>query len=52
MRTITEQDFLRWAAGKSLGLDPRYPDAAVLDFLGGSESRFGSFRQSQSVVPI
>jgi hypothetical protein len=40
MRSITEQEFLRWAAGKSLGLDPQYPDSAVLDFRGGSESRF------------
>ena len=40
MRTITEQEFLRWAAGKNLGLDPRYPNSAVLDFREGSESRF------------
>jgi hypothetical protein len=40
MRTITEQEFLRWAAGKNLGLDPQYPDSAVLDFRGTSESRF------------
>lgn len=40
LRAITEQAFLRWAAGKSLGLDPQYPDAAVLNFRGGSESRF------------
>ena len=40
MRTITEQEFLRWAAGKSLGLDPQYPDSAVLEFSRGSDSRF------------
>jgi hypothetical protein len=40
MRTITEEEFLRWAAVKDMGLDPRYPDSAVLDFRGGTESRF------------
>jgi hypothetical protein len=40
MRTVTEDEFLRWAAGKNLGLDPQYPDSAVLDFHGGSDSRF------------
>ena len=40
MRTLTEEAFLSWAADKGLGLDPKYPDAAVLDFLSGSDSRF------------
>jgi len=40
MRTITEKEFLRWAVGKGLGLDPQYPDSAVLEFHGGSDSRF------------
>ena len=31
---------LLWAAGQGLGLDPQYPDAAVLEFQGGSDSRF------------
>jgi hypothetical protein len=39
MRTISETDFLSWAAAKNLVLDPQYPDSAVLDFRGGSESR-------------
>lgn len=33
-------EFLRWAAGKGLALDPDYPDAAVLDYQGGSDARF------------
>jgi hypothetical protein len=40
MRSLPEEEFLRWAASKSLGLDPKYPHSAVLDFRGGSESRF------------
>ena len=40
MRTTTEREFLRWAANKSLTLDPRYPDSAVLDYQGGSDARF------------
>lgn len=40
MRTTTEREFLRWAAGRGLGLDPQYPDAAVLDYQGGSDARF------------
>jgi|SRR5215475_9223722 len=40
MRTIAPAKFLRWAAGKDLRLDPEYPDSAVLDFQGGSDSRF------------
>jgi len=40
MKTVTEEEFLRWASTKGLGLDPRYPRSAVLDFRDGSESRF------------
>jgi hypothetical protein len=40
MRTTTERDFLQWAAGKGLALDPQYPDSAVLDYQGGSDARF------------
>lgn len=40
MRTTTEREFLRWAAGRGLGLDPQYRDAAVLDYQGGSDARF------------
>ena len=40
MRTTSEREFLRWAAGRGLGLDPQYPDAAVLDYQGGSDARF------------
>ena len=40
MRTVTEDEFLRWAAGKGLGLAPQYPHSAVLEFHGGSDSRF------------
>jgi hypothetical protein len=40
MRTVTADEFLHWAAGKGLALDPEYPDSAVLDFQGGSDSRF------------
>jgi hypothetical protein len=40
MRTVSEHDFLSWAKGKGLVLDPQYPDAAVLDFSTGSDARF------------
>ena len=40
MTTMPESEFLRWAAGKGLALDPKYPQAAELAFLGPSESRF------------
>lgn len=40
MKSLTKDNFLRWAAAKGLGLDPRYPQSAVLDFRDGSESRF------------
>ena len=40
MRTTSEREFLLWAAGRGLGLDPQYPDAAVLDYHGGSDARF------------
>src|SRR5690349_20341543 len=32
MKTLSVDDFLRWAATKELGLDPRYPQSAVLTF--------------------
>lgn len=40
MKTLTEDEFLRWASTKGLGLDPKYPQSAVLDFQSNSESRF------------
>src|SRR5688572_16905985 len=40
MRTMKEEAFLQWAAERGLGLDPQYPQSAVLDFRSGSESRF------------
>src|SRR3954447_25046777 len=40
MRVMTEDDFLEWAGGMGLALDPDYPDAAVLDFLAPSDARF------------
>lgn len=40
MKTMTEKQFLKWAAEKGLGPDPKYPNSAVLDFQGPSESRF------------
>jgi hypothetical protein len=32
MRTLAENDFLRWAENNGLGLDEQYPDSAVLTF--------------------
>jgi hypothetical protein len=32
MRTLTEADFLQWADGIGLRLDPKYPHSAVLEF--------------------
>jgi hypothetical protein len=32
MRTLAEENFLRWAERNGLGLDERYPDSAVLTF--------------------
>lgn len=32
MKTLTEAAFLAWAEGAGLGLDPQYPDSAVLVF--------------------
>lgn len=40
MKTITEDEFLQWASTKGLGLDPQYPQSAVLGFQASSESRF------------
>jgi hypothetical protein len=40
MRFITEDEFLEWASAKGLGLDPRYPESAVLDFRADSDARF------------
>ena len=41
MKRVTEAQFLRWAEGRGLGLDPRYPQSAVLTFRDGtSDARF------------
>jgi hypothetical protein len=40
MNIITEDEFLRRVSTRGLILDPKYPQSAVLDFQGGSESRF------------
>lgn len=40
MKTLTEDEFLKWAAIKGLGLDPQYPQSAVLTFQSESERRF------------
>jgi predicted RNA binding protein YcfA (HicA-like mRNA interferase family) len=40
MKTLGEAQFLDWAAGKGLHLDPQYPQSAVLTFHGASEARF------------
>lgn len=40
MKTVTEDEFLHWASTKGLGLNPKYPQSAVLDYNAGSESRF------------
>jgi hypothetical protein len=40
MKTLTEDKFLKWASTKGLGLDPDFPQSAVLDFKARSESRF------------
>lgn len=41
MRTLTEEAFLRWAEAHGLGLDPRYPESSVLEFVPASrEARF------------
>ena len=40
MKTLTEDEFLQWASTGGIGLDPSYPQSAVLDFQADSESRF------------
>src|SRR4051812_7300012 len=40
MRNLAHEEFLRWASSKGLGLNPKYPQSAVLDFQSESESRF------------
>ena len=42
MRTLDESAFLAWAEGRDLGLDPEYPESAVLTFRGNTaaEARF------------
>jgi len=40
VRTISQEEFLRWASAKGMGIDPRYPQAAVLGFSQRSDSRF------------
>jgi hypothetical protein len=41
MRTVREAEFLRWAEGSGLGLDPQYPQSAVLTFRPDTaEARF------------
>src|SRR3954468_7371948 len=40
MKTVTEGEVLQWASTKGLGLDPKSPQSAVLDFEESSESRF------------
>jgi len=37
MKSISEDDFLKWAATKGLQLDPRYPHSASLTFHDASE---------------
>ena len=51
VKTLTENDFLVWAKGKGLGLDPQYPDSAVLDFQGGSDARFWNVPQQPDRRP-
>src|SRR5271170_176423 len=40
MKTLIVDDFLQWAATKGMGLDPRYPQSAVLNYRQKSDSRF------------
>src|SRR5581483_7897100 len=40
MRTVNKDQFLQWASTKGLGLNPKYPQSAVLHFLATSDSRF------------
>lgn len=41
MHTLSRAEFLAWATGRGIVLDPRYPQAAVLSFATGAEaSRF------------
>jgi hypothetical protein len=43
LRTHSEAEFLDWAKGYDLGLDPQYPNSAVLTFTAGSrDARFWS----------
>jgi hypothetical protein len=42
MTTVSEDEFLKWAAEKGLRIDPHYPHSAVLTFDDGSDSRFWS----------
>ena len=40
MKSLSEDEFLKWATANGLGLHRQYPQAKVLDFATGSESRF------------
>ncbi len=40
MKSLTEEKFLRWAKKHGLGLDPRYPQSAVLTFREPGDARF------------
>jgi hypothetical protein len=43
MRALAEAEFLSWAEDRGLGLDPQYPQSAVLSFrAGSSDARFWS----------
>jgi hypothetical protein len=40
VRTISDEAFLEWASGNGLGLDPKYPHSASLQYRDGAEARF------------
>lgn len=40
MKQVSKAEFLRWAAGKGMRLDPKYPDSAVLGYVAGGKARF------------
>ena len=40
MNAISKEQFLQWAATHGLTLDPKYPQAAVLHYTAGGDSRF------------
>jgi len=52
MKSLPVERFLDWAREQGLGLDPRYPESAVLGFTGGGgEARFWSVPPEPQLRP-